>query len=115
MDPTHLVLLGMIFVAGGFSFFRVQRRVEKSQARDVVDEAGRELQHARESVLGQVRQLEVRLLEQSRELEAQLTTRIAILDQLVAEADRRIYVLKSDLAEAKAVDRGRSVADRRAA
>lgn len=116
MEPIALIAIGTIVIGGGIVVFRTQRKVERSQSRDVLDEATTELQSARESVLGQVRLLEVRLLEHSRDLEAQLATRIAILDQLVAEADDRIHRLNQDLAEARTRDQEEQrVAERRAA
>ena len=51
----------------------------------------------RRAITTELARMELRIAEQSRELEANLQTRVALLDQLIADADERIADLRSQV------------------
>lgn len=110
MDPTTLIILGMTLIAGAFSMIRAHRKVAASRARNSIDEAGTEFHSARQTVANQLRGMEVRLLEHTRDLEAQLSTRTTILNELIIEADERIARLQNELAASEQDDKNQGKA-----
>lgn len=94
MEPLHLIILGLVLVAGAFSMIRTNRKVAQSRRRDLLGETTESLKAARGSVVGELRAMEVRMLEHARDVEGQLATRIAVLDEMIRQADERITELR---------------------
>ncbi len=106
LDGPWMIVLGGLLMLSAWMLFRSHRRVAASERRDPLSEA-RTVLSAREKAESQrLNEMSVRLEELHREVEALTATRIAVLERLVADADREIARLIDAVAEA----RGRSVA-----
>ena len=89
-----LTALGCTLLVAAVLMGRSAVMSRRSESRDVPAELRAEIATNRGAVISQVRAVEVQLLEQARQLEAEIDTRRLILDRLIAEADARIEALE---------------------
>ena len=89
-----LTTMGWILLAAAALMGRVAFRTRRSAERDLPAEVTAGIASSRASMTSQVRALEVQLLEQTPQLEAELDARRMMLDQLIAEADQKIADLE---------------------
>lgn len=101
MEPWQLVLIGVAAAALGYSLLQGARRRRRLQQQDSLEEALADVQAAEASARGIVQKLEVRAYDYSREVEARINNRLAVLDQLILDADREIDRLQTLLAESR--------------
>lgn len=92
--PPYVLLLICLVI--GFSLRRAARRRPRF---DPVTAATKELQSRKESARAELDQHEVRMHDTAREAQAVLHTKVAVLDQMVVEADREIARLEQLLEE----------------
>jgi len=97
----QLVLLGLSLLIVGIVLWRGFARGRRSRGRDVTAEVRREMLDAEQTVSGRMDKLEVRLHDYGREVEGRIETRIALLNQLLIEADRKIERLQELTAESR--------------
>lgn len=95
-DGIHPFVLILICLAVGLSLRRSRRRRPRF---DPITDATRELQSRKETVRAELDQHEVNLHDTAREAQAILQTKVAVLDQMVVEADREIARLEELLQE----------------
>lgn len=98
LSDFNLILTGglMLIVAWALrKTFRNQRRVRD---RDPLHEAQQEMRGLEQSQFNRLNQLEIKLYEYGREVEARSDDRIRVLDKLLQEADREINRLRQQLA-----------------
>lgn len=86
-------VLGGLFLVTAWLLFRGARRRAESALRNSPVEVQSEPRSQEMSDTSRLRELEVRLHEYGREVEAHMQTRIAVLDRLLREADREIIRL----------------------
>ena len=98
-SSLQLVLLGLSLLTVGFVLWRGFARGRRSRGRDLTAEVRREMLASEQTVTGRMEKLEVRLHDYGREVEGRIETRIAVLNQLLIEADREIKRLRSLLSE----------------
>ena len=110
MDAWQWILLAFAAVAMGYSLIQGARSRRNLAARDSLTDARSDVQAMESSVLGVVQQLEVRAYDYSREVEARIDNRLAVLDQLIVDADREIDRLQQ-LLHQSAVDRELTLAE----
>ena len=91
MDPYLLLAAVMLFVSWRLLRPRSER-IEKATS----EHLGLS-QEQRLAASTEIARMELRLVEQHRELEAALQTRVAMLDTLIADADERIADLRQQL------------------
>eukprot|EP00913_Durusdinium_trenchii_P035300 g33030.t1 len=91
------VVLGMAILFVAFLLRRNAVRGRKSQNRDIVGEVREEFLQQEKQGASKLEKLELRLYDYSREVEARIETRIALLDQLVVAADAETTRLESQL------------------
>ena len=89
---TAFVGVAILFVA--FLMRRTAVRIGRSKNRDPVKEVRDAFLQAEKNGKSKIAQLEIRLYDHSREVEARIETRIAMLDQLVQSADEEVARLK---------------------
>jgi len=92
------MLLGVAVLITGFVVSRSMRRAKVLANRNPADEARRDFVRAEQGQSASINRLELRLYDFSREMEGRLETRMALLDQLIAEADREIARMQELLA-----------------
>ncbi|MEX0716996.1 MAG: hypothetical protein WD066_10425 [Planctomycetaceae bacterium] len=90
---AHFIFLGGLLLVTAWLLHRGARRRGESVRRDLPAEVRAELRANERSDTGRLRQLEIRLHEYGREVEARMETRLAVLDRLLREADREIVRL----------------------
>lgn len=92
--------LGLLVLLLAFLMRRAGRRSRRTADRDVPAEVRNEFRAAENSAKRELQKLEVRLYDFSREVDALTQTRIALLQQLITEADRLLQQLQQQLDEA---------------
>ncbi|HVV98840.1 MAG TPA: hypothetical protein VHB77_00795 [Planctomycetaceae bacterium] len=90
MSSIQFVLLGIAVLITGLVVSRSMRRAKALANRNPADEARRDFVRAEQGQSATINRLELRLYDFAREMEGRLETRMALLDQLIAEADREI-------------------------
>jgi len=98
MEPWQWILMAFGGVAMGYSLIQGAKSRRNIAARDSLIDAQTDIQELESSARGIVQQLEVRAYDYSREVEARIDNRLAVLDQLIVDADREIERLQSLLA-----------------
>lgn len=96
--------VGLLITAGGalmWSLIYGQRRLRQVQQRDAAREFRAELQVIEGSAEGLVQQMEVRLHDEMRAVEGRIGNRLAVLDELILDADREIQRLTVLLTESR--------------
>lgn len=101
MEPWQAILLAVAAASLGYSLYQGSRYRRKLQTRDSLTDALQEVTEVESSARGIVQQLEVRAYEYNREVEARIDNRLAVLDQLILDADREIERLQAMLAESR--------------
>ncbi|WP_298868090.1 hypothetical protein [uncultured Gimesia sp.] len=94
----NLILTGGMILVVAWALrktFRNQRRVRD---RNPLHEAQHELTQIEQSQFNRLNQLEIKLYEYGREVEARTDNRLRVLDELLQEADREINRLRQQLA-----------------
>lgn len=104
MDAWQGILIAVALAAMGYSLFQGAKSRRNLSARDSLTESHSEVVALESSARGIVSQLEVRAYDYSREVEARIDNRLAVLDQLIVDADREIERLQL-LLHHTAVDR----------
>lgn len=99
-DGIHPFVLLLICAAVMLSLRRASRRRRRF---DPVTEATKELQSRKESARAELDQHEVQMHDTAREAQAILQTKVAVLDQMVVEADREIARLEQVLQEIREI------------
>ena len=94
------IFYGALLLAAAVLMTRTALRTQMVVGRDVTAELQAETRRAQASAVSQIRALEVQILEQSRELQAELDNRRLMLDRLIADADERIRRLEDHIDEA---------------
>jgi len=98
------VLLGLGILAIAFVLRRGIVLGRRSRTRDVVAEVRDETLAAERGAAGRIRELEVRLHDYGREIEGRMETRIALLQELVHDSERKIEELRSLIEQSSTVD-----------
>lgn len=96
-DP-NVILTGILLIAIAWSLkknFRMQKRVRD---RDPLQEAKHEIAQTEQKQVNRLNQLEVKLFDYGREVEARSDDRLRVLDELLQDADREINRLRQQLA-----------------
>lgn len=94
----NLILTGGLILVVAWALrksFRNQRRIRD---RNPLGEAQHEISKIEQSQFNRLNQLEIKLYEYGREVEARTDDRLRILDELLQEADREINRLRQQLA-----------------
>jgi hypothetical protein len=90
LNSVQYILLGIAVLITGVVLSRSFRKAKALANRNPADEARRDFARAEQSQLAVFNRLELRLYDFAREMEGRLETRMALLDELIAEADREI-------------------------
>ena len=101
MEPWQAILLAVAAASLGYSLFQGSLYRRKLQKQDSLTEAMEGVAEVESSARGIVQKLEVRAYEYNREVEARIDNRLAVLDQLILDADREIERLQAMLAESR--------------
>lgn len=110
MDAWQWILIAVALVTMGYSLFQGAKSRRNLAARDSLGEAQSEVRAMESSARGIVQQMEVRAYDYSREVEARIDNRLAVLDQLIVDADHEIERLQQ-LLHQSAVDRDLTTAE----
>tara|TARA_R110002111_G_scaffold168038_2_gene233907 strand:+ start:112 stop:657 length:546 start_codon:yes stop_codon:yes gene_type:complete len=98
LNDSNLIVTGGLILVVAWALrrsFREQRRVRN---RNPMDEAKKELASLEQSQFNRLNQLEVKLYEYGREVDARSDDRLRVLDELLLDADREINRLRTQLA-----------------
>jgi len=98
-SSLQLILLGLSLLTVGFVLWRGFARGRRSRGRDLTAEVRKEMLDSEQTVSGRMEKLEVRLHDYHREVEGRIETRVALLNQLLIDADREIERLRELIAE----------------
>lgn len=96
-DP-NVILTGILLIATAWALkknFRMQKRVRD---RDPLKEAQHAIAHEEQNQINRLNQIEVKLFDYGREVEARSDNRLRVLDELLQDADREINRLRQQLA-----------------
>lgn len=97
IHPFVLILICLAIVLS------LKRSARRRRRFDPIEDATRELKSRKESARAHLDQHEVRLHDTAREAQAVLQTKVAVLDQMVVDADREIARLEELLQEIRDV------------
>lgn len=100
LENKHLIFLGLAIIVFAFVLRRSYKKVQKSALNDPQQNAKNKLVAAEQSAAGRVNKLETRLHNYGREIEGRMETRIAMLDQMLQEADQKVSELTTLLEQA---------------
>lgn len=103
-DGPWTMVLGGLMLLSAWLLWRSHTWGAASRRRDPLDEARAAISEREHSETARIRNLEVRLFEFQREVEATIATRMAMLEKLTADADREIQRLVTAIAEARGFD-----------
>ena len=106
MNSVQYILLGIAVLITGVVLSRSFRKAQALANRNPADEARRDFARAEQSQSAVFNRLELRLYDFAREMEGRLETRMALLDELIAEADREIARMQELLANSRGGTRG---------
>lgn len=98
---TQAILLGTALVVMSFVIRRSWTRGRQSRLRNPLKELQQELKAGENSPVRLIESMELRMHDYAREVEGRVETRLALLDELVQEADREIDRLEKALAAAQ--------------
>lgn len=90
LSGGQLILVGALLVGAAFVLRRTAAGGKRARTRDPLREMHEDFRQAESTYSAQLNQMEVRLYEFSRDVEARVETRLAMLDQLILDADREI-------------------------
>ena len=100
MESFHFLLPVLVLLAAVW-LLRRGAGARTSRPRDAATEVQRDLIAAEQSGAGRVREMELRLYDYGREVEGRIETSLALLDELVRQADDEIVRLQSLLDESR--------------
>jgi len=98
LSDSNLIVTGGLILAVAWALrksFRNQRRIRD---RNPLNEAQQEMTRLEQNQFNRLNQLEIKLYEYGREVEARSDDRLHLLDELLQEADREINRLRQQLA-----------------
>ncbi|WP_339729817.1 hypothetical protein [uncultured Gimesia sp.] len=101
INNSYVIVTGVLILLVAWSLrrsFREQARISK---RNPLEEAQKEIATREQSQLNRLDQLEVKLYEYGREVDARSDDRLQVLDELLRDADREINRLRQQLALAQ--------------
>lgn len=98
LSDIHPFVLALFVLAAGFSIRRIALRRRRRQP-DPMAEAKQLLMKNQQGADAQLKMHEVRLHDIARESEARLRTKMAVMDEMVVQADREIARLEQLLEE----------------
>lgn len=101
MEPWQFIALGVAAVSLGYSLYQGTLYRRKLHRQDAFQDTMSDVRAMENSARGIVQKLEVRAYDYSREVEARIDNRLAVLDQLIVDADREIERLQAMLSEAR--------------
>ncbi|QGQ22850.1 hypothetical protein F1728_09235 [Gimesia benthica] len=101
LNNTNTILTGVLILVIAWSLRRNFRAQHKSKNRDPLEEARSELTSMEQNQMNRLNQLEVKLYDYGREVEARSEDRLRVLDELLQEADQEINRLRTQLALAQ--------------
>jgi hypothetical protein len=104
LGGPSLVLLGLGILAIAFVLRRGIVLGRRSRNRDVVAEVRDDVLTAERSAAGRIRELEVRLHDYGRDIEGRMETRIALLQELVHDSERKIAELRNLIEQSAKTD-----------
>lgn len=93
MDPYLVLAVAML----ALSWWLMRPRHAGRDVAAAADVGSALTRDQRRAASDEIAKMELRLIEQHRELEAALATRIAMLDTLIADADERIADLRQQI------------------
>ncbi len=93
-NPLQMILIGLGMLVTGFVVLRGGRKLQQSRGRNLLNESKQEIIRTEQTVESRVQKMEVRLLEYQREVEGQVSTKMATLQQLVLSAETQISRLE---------------------
>ncbi len=99
-DPSdfNLILTGGMILVVAWALRKTFRKQRRVRDRNPLHEAQQELTQIEQSQFNRLNQLEIKLYEYGREVEARTDNRLRVLDELLQEADREINRLRQQLA-----------------
>ncbi|QDT25831.1 hypothetical protein [Gimesia panareensis] len=101
LNDTNVILTGGLLLAIAWTLRRNFRAQHQSRNRDPLAEARSELSDLEKNQMNRLNQLEVKLYDFGREVEARSEDRLRVLDELLQEADQEINRLRTQLALAQ--------------
>ena len=101
MNSVQYILLGFAVLITGVVLSRSFRKAKALANRNPADEARRDFARAEQSQVAVFNRLELRLYDFAREMEGRLETRMVLLDELIAEADREIARMQELLSNSR--------------
>lgn len=102
LSAVQYMLLGVAVLILGFSLRGGYRNSRRIAGRNPMQEMRAEVREAESSYISLIRKMEIKLHDYAREVDGQTSNRIAILNRMIAEADRDIAQLRALLAESQA-------------
>ncbi|MDA0282957.1 MAG: hypothetical protein O3B13_15860 [Planctomycetota bacterium] len=99
LGDMHPFVVVLLVIAFGFTMRRAAHRRWRGRRYDPIGEATRELATRQATSAAQLTKHEVELHDIARVAEAKLQTRLAVMDEMVSQADREIRRLESMLEE----------------
>lgn len=106
LSGSQLALLGLAVIVLGLTLRRGMLRARRIEERDPLREVKQEFQVTEQRPEAMLGRMEIRVHEYAREVEARIQARLAVLDQLIQDADRRIADLQQTLDLLDAEERG---------
>ncbi|MDA1015286.1 MAG: hypothetical protein O3A00_12650 [Planctomycetota bacterium] len=91
MNPLHYIFLGGGMLCVAFVLRRTAKRAQSNQTSTALTQPP---VTPRNRVSDRLQELELRLYDFSREVEGRMETKLTVLDELIAEADREIIELR---------------------
>lgn len=101
LNDTNVILTGGLLLAIAWTLRKNFRAQHMSRNRDPLEEARSELTHLEQDQMNRLNQLEIKLYDYGREVEARSEDRLRVLDELLQEADQEINRLRTQLALAQ--------------
>jgi len=101
LNNTNTILTGVLILVIAWMLRKNFRAQHKSRNRDPLAEARNELTDLEKSQMNRLNQLEIKLYDYGREVEARSEDRLLMLDELLKQADEEINRLRTQLALAQ--------------
>lgn len=98
LSDSNLIVTGGLILAIAWMLRKNYRTQHRVRNRNPLNEAQQELSKIEQSQLNRLNQMEIKLYEYGREVEARSDDRLHVLNELLQEADREINRLRQQLA-----------------
>jgi len=101
MEPWQIILFGVAAASLGYSMLQGSKIRHRLRRQDSYGDVLDDVRSLESSAQGVLQKLEVRAYDYGREVESRIENRLAVLDQLILDADREIDRLQMLLAESQ--------------